>query len=75
MPNAGQRLRTIERIENANARAAIARLRLNQLEILLRNLAQRGALSEYNATIAINDINEIRDVLQSLQDDLSSFRG
>lgn len=75
MPNAGQCLRTIERIENASARAATARLRLTQLETLLRNLHRRGAISEYNAITAMGDIEEIRAVLQSLQDDLCSFRG
>ena len=75
MPKSGQRLRTIERIENASARAATARLRLAQLEILLRNLAQRGAISQYNMATAVDDIEEIRMVLQSLQDDLCELRG
>jgi hypothetical protein len=75
MPNAGQCLRTIERIENASARAATARLRLSQLEAMLRNLARRGAISEYNVKTAIGDIEEVRAVLRSLQDDLCSFRG
>lgn len=75
MPNAGQCLATIERIENASARAATARLRLTQLEVLLRNLHRRGAISDYNVNVAMGDIEEIRAVLQSLQDDLCSFRG
>ncbi len=75
MPRAGQCLHTIERIENANASAARARLRLTQLEVLLRNLAQRGAISDYNITIAVADIAEVRTVLQSLQDELTTFRG
>lgn len=75
MPNAGQCLVTIERIENASARAATARLRLTQLEVLLRNLQRRGAISDYNVNVAMGDIEEIRAVLQSLQDDLCSFRG
>ncbi len=75
MPRAGQCLHTIERIENASASAARARLRLTQLEVLLRNLAQRGAISDYNITIAVADIAEVRTVLQSLQDELTTFRG
>ena len=41
----------------------------------LRELAQRGAISDYNITIAVADIAEVRTVLQSLQDELTTFRG
>lgn len=74
MPKAGQCLRTIERIENASAQAALARLRLSQLETMLRNLYQRGAISEYNVKTAIADIAEVSASLRSLQEELCQFR-
>ncbi len=74
MPKAGQCLRTIERIENASAQAALARLRLSQLETMLRNLHRRGAISEYNVKTAIADIAEVTAVLRSLQEELCHFR-
>ena len=74
MPKAGQCLRTIERIENASAEAALARLRLSQLEMMLRNLYRRGAISDYNVTTAIEEIAEVTAVLRSLQEELCQFR-
>jgi len=75
MPKAGQCLHTIERIENASAQASTARLRLEQLEILVCDLARRGAISEYNTNTALCDINEVRMALKHLQDELCEFRG
>lgn len=74
MPHAGQSIKAIERIENASAQAITARVRLAQLETLLTSLALRGSLSEYNLTTATGDIAEVREILLSLQSELTKFR-
>lgn len=68
--------KTIERVENASALAITARQRLTALGAMLDNIHQQGrALSDYNHTIATQDITETVAIIRRLQDELLTFRG
>ena len=68
--------KTIERVENAAALAITARQRLTALATMLDNIHQQGrALSDYNHTIATQDITETVAIIRRLQDELLTFRG
>ena len=67
---------TIERVENAAALAITARQRLTALAQMLDSIHQQGrALSDYNHTIATQDITETVAIIRRLQDELLTFRG
>lgn len=68
--------KTIQRVEDASALAITARQRLTALATMLDNIHQQGrALSDYNHTIATQDITETVAIIRRLQDELLTFRG
>lgn len=67
--------KTIQEAEDASALAIMGRKRLTDLADMLRNIHRQGRpLSDYNITIATEDIEQTVAIIWRLQDEICKFR-